>query len=210
MRSRQREINTLISTWEAVEANPGVGAAGKGLLLEDTFLLTKTYLLLARVRKAEGNAADSLESLNKAKANQAKALTRVLGEGGAMDQLGAQQEVMAEVCLTLGAAFESGHDPEQALAVYKEGLKHKDDHEACLVAICKLHLRAGELDAAQQHVSALMASNSADSTTARMLLADVMLSKVCDAPLTPSRTHHPPSASGRAASLDCHGDPRRS
>ena len=163
------EIDRLIEAGETDES-------AKGVLLDDVFLLTKTYLLLARVRKAEALPQEALDALSKAKANQSKALTRVRGEGGGVDMLGSQQDEMADVCLALGAAQESMHEHDAALSSYRDGLKYSDSHEACLIAVAKMQLRNGELDAAQQQVSALMASAS-DSTAARMLLADILLSK---------------------------------
>jgi len=169
------ELSHLINVAET--ADSAAASGGKvSVMLEDSFLFTKAYLLLSRVKKAQGNTPESLEAINKARANQSKALARVRGESGGMDMLGAQQQVMAEVCVTLGAAQEGMHETDAALATYREAIKHCDTHEPALLAIARLQLRAGELDGAQQQVSALMTSAS-DSTSARMLLADILLSK---------------------------------
>ena len=117
-------------------------------------------MLLSRVHKSQGLHAESIDALGKAKANQQKALGRVRGEGGGMDQLANQQEMMAKVCFLLGTAQEGLHEFDAALATYTEGLRHCESHERSLLAIARLQLRLGELDAAQQQVFAALPSNT--------------------------------------------------
>ena len=175
------ELQHLIGGSAAADVSDGSGGGGGGgALLEDLFLVTKAYQLLAKVKKAAGGqsgAAEAMDALVKAKGNQSKALTRMRAE--ATGNLTEQQAVMAEVCCALAQAQEATHEEgakDLALATYREGLKHCETHEASLVAIARLQLRNGELDAAQQQCTALM-QVAADSTPARMLLADILLTR---------------------------------
>jgi prefoldin subunit 5 len=76
---------------------------------------------------------------------------------------------MADVCVQLGAAHEANQDADAALAAYRDGSKHCDTHEPSLVAVARQLMRQGELDAAQQQVSALMTLGGEVHTVARTL-----------------------------------------
>ena len=111
------EINQLTAAWLASEG--GDKAAATSDMLEDIYLVTKSFALLAKILKAKNALPEALEALLRAQKNQAAALTRTRSEGGS-DQQAAQRTVAADLCVELGSTHEANHDQDSALASYQE------------------------------------------------------------------------------------------
>ena len=163
---------------EGVPAPPraGGGEGGAAAMLEDDLLVTKALLLLARVHKDRGALPEALAALQDAQRNQVRVLERLRTEAGGADQILAQREVAADVCMQLGGMQEYIHEPDGALASYEEALRYHEASEAALLALAKMRLSRGEVDAAQTHVDSLL-STDPSSYAARMVLADILLQK---------------------------------
>jgi len=167
------EINQLTAAWLASEG--GDKAAATSDMLEDIYLVTKSFALLAKILKAKNALPEALEALLRAQKNQAVALTRTRSEGGS-DQQAAQRTVAADLCVELGSTHEANHDQDASLASYQEALKHDDSHETAILAVGRILLSRGDHDAAEAQCTALM-NLDPESYKARMLLADCLLQK---------------------------------
>jgi len=133
-----------------------------------------SFRLLARVHREEGQLADAEKALMKARAAQSAALSKIRVESP--DQLAAQREAAAELCCELGVHYEAQKDAERAATFFQEALKHAEAHEKSSLALARLHLGRGELDAAQTLCVTLMKIDPTNQD-ASMILADLMLQK---------------------------------
>ena len=168
------EISRLTAGAITDPSAPDDPSRGKQLL-EDKFLVTKSFVLLSKVHAARGALPEALEALHHARGNQTRAISQLRQESGSAD-LGAQKEVSADVAMELGALHEQLHDADAALEAYTEALRHHEDHEKAMLSIARLQLARGDVEAAQQQCSALMTMDS-DSHGARMMVADIMIQK---------------------------------
>ena len=148
------------------------GAAERSL--DDLCVEVKALTLLGRVYKEQEALAEALEAVSKAAAAQATVLSRARAESA--DQVPAQRTEAAAVNFVLGGYYELAHDGDAALGAYAEALKHDEGHEKAMLALARLQLNRGDVDAAQQHCVTLMRLDPG-SQDASMMLADIMLHK---------------------------------
>lgn len=160
----QAELSQLLDHLE--------GAADKSL--DDMCQEVRSLVLLARVHRERGALQDAVAALARARATQASVISRVRVE--APDQLGAQRDAAADVAYQLADCHEQQRDAEQAAGAYSEALKHNDAHEKAILALARLQLSRGELEAAQELCMALMRIDGTNRE-ASMILADLMLQK---------------------------------
>ena len=158
----EKELHALLSSSEARDSPQ----------LDEAYLHVQSLLLLSRVYKEQDLLERAAEALTTARSTQTSLLARVRVE--ASDQLSSQREVAAEICFQIGRMHELLRDPAQARTFYEEALKHDDAHEKGTLALARLHLVSGELDAAQTLCTTLMRIDPG-SQDASMMLADLML-----------------------------------
>jgi len=142
--------------------------------LDEAYQQVTSLALLARVYKEQEMLSDAVSALMRARSAQTNVLTRVRVE--APDQLASQREVAASLCSQLASYHEWQKDTDRALGFYEEALKHQESHERAMLALARLHLNRGELEAAQNQCVTLMRIDPGNQD-ASMMLADLMLQK---------------------------------
>ena len=71
-------------------------------------------------------------------------------EGALAGAFGNEGDAAADVAYQLADCHEQQRDAEQAAGAYSEALKHNDAHEKAILALARLQLSRGELEAAQE------------------------------------------------------------
>jgi len=134
----------------------------------------KNLLLLAQVHKGAGNMAAAMEDLQRARVLQNTILSRIRAEQP--DYVREQRAVASTICYTLAEYNDEQKNVDKALSFYNEALKHDDGHEKSMLALAKLHLARGELDACQHQCVTLLRIDPMNEE-ASMMLADLMFRK---------------------------------
>ena len=147
------------------------GASGE---LEGVITHVQALRLMARVHKEGGALGEAVAALERARQATSNILARTRIEAAEREE--EQQEAAAELCLEAGRHHELNHDAAGALDAYEAALKHHDAHEGAMLALARLQLTRGEVDAAQALATQLMTLHPANER-ASLVLADVMLQK---------------------------------
>ena len=155
-------------------------------------------LLLAKVKTGQQAMADSIDALSRAQSIQAS----VLAQSRSLSQDAARRErqQMASICYELGIAHQaarraaggrgegksaSGEDKSgdggvgsgsDVISCFRQALKYDEVHEDALLALARLHLKRGEVDACQQECMTLLRLNPSHEDGV-LIMSDVMQRK---------------------------------
>lgn len=140
----------------------------------------ETLLMLARVHEGRPSGArDAEDALKRAYGEQLSVLAALQGSSPAADTdaLARERERAAGLCHRMAVFYEERvHDARQAADFYGEAVKHDEGHRESLLALAKLHMAAGELDACSQRCKVLRRV-APDDAGVSMMLADVLFRK---------------------------------
>jgi len=131
-------------------------------------------LTIARVYKGNGDIENYLEGLMRALDLQKQLLTKLRGE--LPETIQAARDKAAGICFDLAEHYQKGRKFEKAIELYNEALKNSDTHSKSMLALAKMHLADGNLDACQQQCVLLLKHNP-DDEEASIMLAELMFHK---------------------------------
>lgn len=134
----------------------------------------KIYLLMSKVSTGASDDQASVDALLKARELQNSVLQRIRGEQS--DFVRQQKGVAANICYELGNNYNAHNQPDKALQYYNEALRNDESHEKSILALAKLHLARGELDACQNQCVISLRMDPSNEEAA-MMLADLMFRK---------------------------------
>lgn len=150
-------------------------AEGKTAELHNLIEDVQVLLTMAQVHMGAGAEQRASECLLKARDLQTKeVLPRVKGEESEVVQQ--QKDVAATICQRLADYFADLNDTDKALGYYQEALQNDPSHESSILALAKLHLKRGELDACQ-HQCMLLNKMGSGNEEAALMDMDLMFQK---------------------------------
>lgn len=97
---------------------------------------SQLLLLLAKTREKADNINGALSALKEAKENQHRYIQCMGGSN-----LEEEQQLLANICLTMADHSSSLRDYDQAITYYKEALNHKPADVNALLSLAKLYMQ---------------------------------------------------------------------
>lgn len=134
----------------------------------------KYYTLMARVHQRSQKTPMAILVLAKAREAQARVLQRVGVEQP--DALRQEQQIAADICFQVAELRRQQDDPTSAVRDYQEALTHDDANVKTMLALARLYLASGDLDAAMFQLTALLRVDKSNND-ATMMIADVMFGR---------------------------------
>jgi tetratricopeptide repeat protein 21B len=128
-------------------------------------------LLQAKVSKSGGDLQSAVESLIQARVFQQAVVTKARGDSP--EVLQKQRQMAATICIELGDFYAAQRNADKAITFYNESLKHDETNVAAMMALSKIYLGRGDLDACEQQCNALLRVQPA-CEDAIVMLADLM------------------------------------
>ncbi|XP_050595800.1 tetratricopeptide repeat protein 21B-like [Bombus affinis] len=133
---------------------------------------SQLLLLLAKTREKADNINGALSALKEAKENQHRYIQRMGGSN-----LEEEQQLLANICLTMADHSSSLRDYDQAITYYKEALNHKPADVNALLSLAKLYMQTNNLDRCAQSCTALLNADP-NNEAASIMMADLAFRKV--------------------------------
>ena len=138
------------------------------------FQQVKSYSLLTDVFQGMTNYDGVRDSLQNAWNLQMEILSSLSSDNADLKR--EQRDIAAVLCYRLAEFYKSINDSDKSLLYYNESLKHNEGHEKARLALAKLHLQNGDLDACQSQCVTLMRMDQ-NNKEASLMLADLMFRK---------------------------------
>lgn len=133
----------------------------------------KNLMLLGKVHAGTGNVQEAIKALQRSAQVQNNIMSMVRGDP---DTLREQRVVAADISYTLAEHYLKLGEDHKAKIYYSQALKAQNDHMASMMALARLYLRKGDLEACQDQCLTLKRLD-ADNEEATLMLADLMFRK---------------------------------
>ncbi|EGD75688.1 hypothetical protein PTSG_12640 [Salpingoeca rosetta] len=148
--------------------------------IEGMVQTVKDYEMLARVHKQSTDISAAIDTLQRARKLQSQVISRVSAEQP--ESLKQQQQTAAELSFQIAKYYEEDeHNYSKATAAYQEALSFDQANSRAMLALAKLHLDRGDLEAAQFQLSPLLQQgallSAQEQGEAAMMMADIMFRK---------------------------------
>lgn len=160
-----REQEAVESVNAALEANKNRPEDESNALQEDVKVLKLKADIFGRLRDAE----ERIEALKEAYSAQ----RRLTGRTGTQ---GKEREEAAALCCAIAKEKDRKRQVQEAAEYYNEALKHDDKYLAALLALARMHMRAGDWDECEKRCSAALVAEPGNME-ASMMLAELLYHK---------------------------------
>ena len=129
--------------------------------------------MLAKVCEGIKDREGRIESLTRAHTMRKSLVLRARAD---REEYKKQIGLMSELCVEIAGLHQARHDVKSALAFYEEALKNDRTNVPALLALSRMRLNSGEIDACQQSCSEVLRYD-ADNEEASLMLAELMFQK---------------------------------
>lgn len=146
----------------------------KGADLASLMQESKLLVLLSKIHKKSLDMEENLNVLTRARDVQIRVLKRVGIEQP--DQVPIQKLEAAQICCDMAELATSKREYDQAIKSYREALSYDRSHSKAMVALAKLHLLVGDLDACQLQCTRLLEIDK-DNDAAFLMMAELKFRK---------------------------------
>ena len=155
-------------------------AGGDSDSLEGVMQTVKDVEMLARVYKESDDTGAAIDTLQRARTLQSQVISRVTVEQP--ESLKQQQQIAADLSFQIAKYYEGDEQNySKAASAYKEALSFDSGNSKAMLALAKLQLDRGDLEAAQFQLSPLLQQGALlslpEQGRAAMMMADIMFRK---------------------------------
>jgi len=171
------ELLLRLRQWPAASAavNKCLERSREGIPASENLQLdVEGWLLLARTAKGQQDMNGFLETQTQALELQRQLLQRLRGE--LPEGIEAQRIKAAEICYELAEHHKKNRKFDLSMECYEESLRHWDQHAPSMLALARLQLANGDVDACQLQCVQLLKADP-DNEAASVMLAELMFHK---------------------------------